>query len=45
MMDDKLDINDVINGLLEQIASQARDIAVLKASIIAATKSADTGKN
>lgn len=35
----QIDVNDIVNGLLEQIAAQSREIAILKAQITALTKS------
>lgn len=43
-MNDKLDVNDVINALLEQISTQAKDIAILKASLAANIKNLDADK-
>lgn len=37
-MNDQLDVNDLVNGLLEQVAQQAKEIAVLRAHLMAYQK-------
>lgn len=37
-MNEQLDVNDLVNGLLEQIGAQAKEIAILKAHLAAAQK-------
>lgn len=39
----KIDANDVINALLEQISTQSKDIAMLKVQIGHLMKEADDG--
>ena len=40
-MDNQLDVNDIILAFKEQIANQAQEIAILKATIAAISKEND----
>lgn len=37
-MSDQIDVNDLVNGLLDQISTQARELAVLRVQLTLANK-------
>jgi hypothetical protein len=37
-MTDQMDVNDLVNGLLDEVAEQARQLALLKIQLAVATR-------